>query len=382
MIGTKLVVGFDGKAVKSGLAGIGGMMGRLGRQISIGGARQVGAQMTDWVGKLVMAIPEAVSETMDWAGSLDDLSRQTGMATKDLMELSEAFRLAGGEGMDAGRMIGTMRQNLYEASKAQDGEMVDALRLLGLRDSAIETLGPMDQFQKIMQALNATMGSMDPGQLEKTTKAIFGGKMGLKGIAVFKDFNAGLTKARENLGGLSNTAPETIAKIADLGDAVGRFGTVKRGLTMNLMEGLLGVNGLKDATGAVDSFYNKLLGLGQGFVRLGASIRKAIDSFIDKAGKDGLGAAIADLFRQIGKWLGEGIKEGMKSIGIIGGFMDMMQKSRAIRGQESDKMDQLLPFLKPANDAGRAMEKAIFGELQSQNTTLDRIYREKGGMWA
>lgn len=359
MIGTKLVVGFDGKAVKSGLAGIGGMMGRLGRQIGIGGARQVGAQMTDWVGKLVMAIPEAVSETMDWAGSLVDLSRQTGMATKDLMELSEAFRLAGGESMDAGRMIGTMRKTLYESSKEQEGDVVDALRALGLRGTGLESLGPMEQFQKIMQALNSTMGSMDPGQLEKITTALFGGKMGLKGIAVFKDFSAGIVKARENLGSLAETSPETLAMIDDLGDSIGRFSTVKKGLTLRLMEGLMGSSGLKGATGMVDSFYNKMLSLGNSFRDLGASLRKAFDSFMTIANKDGIGAAIGSVMKEIGKSIGAGIAESFKGKGA----------------------SMFLPNLFGGGKTA-SNDISMLQEAEATNELLGRIYREKGGMWA
>ena len=382
MIGTTVKLGMDASAVKTGLGGLGHLFGRFGKQISIGGARQIGAQMTDWVGKLLMVLPEAISETMDWAGELVDLSKQTGMTTKDLMELSEAFRLAGGEGMDAGRMIGTMRKNLYEASSETEGDKVDALRLLGLRDSDIQSLGPMQQFEKIMKALNATMGSMDPGQLEKTTIALFGQKMGLKGIAIFKDFNAGLGKAKENLGSMANMSPELLAAIDDLGDSIGRFSMVKKGLTVRLMEGILGTSGLIGATGMVDAFYNKMLALGDSFRDLGESLRKAFDSFMAIANKDGFGAAFGDLLKKVGYYLGEGIKEGMSSMGVFGTIKNAIQKGREIRSGETNRMDQFLPGMKPVNDAARTIDKAIFGELSDQTSMLERIYREKGGMWA
>ena len=359
MIGTKLVVGFDGKAVKSGLAGIGGMMGRLGRQIAIGGARQVGAQMTDLLGKIVMALPEAVNETMDWAGSLVDLSKQTGMTTKDLMILSEAMRNAGAEGMDAGRMIGTMRKNLYESSKEQEGDVVDALRALGLRGTGLESLGPMEQFQKIMAALNSTMGSMDPGQLEKITTALFGGKLGLKGIALFKDFAAGLAYSEKSLGKLSDTAPETLEALDALGDTMGRFSTIKRGLTMNLMEGFLGVNGMKGATGVVDDLFGKLIAAGGEFRNLGASVRSAFDSLMTRVSAEGgFGGAISAIFRDLGKTIGEGIREG------VGGLKGM-----------------LFPGI--PGDGKTSMNNApLLHEAETTNELLSRIYREKGGMWA
>lgn len=359
MIGTTVKLGMDASAVKSGLGSLGHLFGRFGKQIAIGGARQIGAQMTDWVGKLVMALPEAINETMDWAGSLVDLSKQTGMTTKDLMELSEAFRLAGGEGMDAGRMIGTMRKNLYNSSKEESGDVVDALRALGLRGIGLESLGPMEQFEKIMKALNATMGSMDPGQLETITTALFGGKLGLKGIAVFKDWNAGLAKARENLGSLAETSPETLAMIDDLGDSIGRFSTVKKGLTMRLMEGILGTSGLKGATGMVDAFYNKMLALGDSFRDLGATLRKAFDSFMAIANKDGIGAAIGSVMKEIGKYIGEGIAESFKGKGA----------------------SMFLPNIFGGGKTA-SNDTPLLQEAETTNELLGRIYREKGGMWA
>jgi hypothetical protein len=359
MIGTKLVLGFDGNAVKKGMAGIGGMMGRLGRQIAIGGARQVGAQMTDWVGKLVMAIPEAVSETMDWAGSLVDLSRQTAMTTKDLMELSEAFRLAGGEGMDAGRMIGTMRKNLYESSREQEGDVVDALRALGLRGTGLESLGPMEQFQKIMTALNSTMGSMDPGQLEKITTALFGGKMGLKGIAVFKDFAAGIKQAQGNLNGLQNTSKESLEAVDNLGDSLGRFSTIKKGLMLEFLKGLTGSGDLQSMDQFVNKIFNSTKGLGDAMRSLGEFFREIMDKFMTRIDTEGgFGGALNAILRDLGKTIGEGIREG------VGGLKGM-----------------LFPGI--PGDGKTSMNNApLLHEAETTNELLSRIYREKGGMWA
>lgn len=359
MIGTTVKLGMDANAVKTGLGSLGHLFGRFGRQIAIGGARQVGAQMTDLLGRIVMAIPEAINETMDWAGGLVDLSKQTGMTTKDLMELSEAFRLAGGEGMDAGRMIGTMRKNLYNASKEESGDVVDALRALGLRGIGLESLGPMEQFEKIMKALNATMGQMDPGQLETITTALFGGRLGLKGIAVFKDWNAGLAKARENLGSLAETSPETLAMIDDLGDSIGRFSTIKKGLTMRFMEGLLGRDGIAGASDLVNELYNNMITVGDMFRDVGETLRKAFDSFMTIANKDGIGAAIGSVMKQIGIHIGAGIAESFKGKGA----------------------SMFLPNIFGGGKTA-SNDTPLLQEAETTNELLGRIYREKGGMWA
>ena len=200
---------------------------------------------------------------------------------------------------------------------------------------------------------------MDPGQLEKTTIALFGQKMGLKGIAIFKDWNAGLAKARENLGSLAETSPETLAMIDDLGDSIGRFAIVKKGLTMRLMEGILGTSGLKGATGMVDAFYNKMLALGDSFRDLGASLRKAFDSFMAIANKDGIGAAIGSVMKQIGIHIGAGIAESFKGKGA----------------------SMFLPNIFGGGKTA-SNDTPLLQEAETTNELLGRIYREKGGMWA
>ena len=82
-LGTILRVGFDALQVRAGLAGLSRMFGgamRGFRQVGIGAARQVGAKMTDTIGKLLTALPEGWKEAADWAGDMTDMSNQTGVA--------------------------------------------------------------------------------------------------------------------------------------------------------------------------------------------------------------------------------------------------------------------------------------------------------------
>jgi hypothetical protein len=83
-IGTTLKVGFDAAAVRKGFSGLGGMFSgamRGFRQIGIGAARDVGARMTDLLGRVLMAVPQGIKETLDWAGNLTDTRLSTAIQT-------------------------------------------------------------------------------------------------------------------------------------------------------------------------------------------------------------------------------------------------------------------------------------------------------------
>ena len=90
MIGSIVRLMFDASAVQRGLAGLGGMFGRMGRQIGIGGLQRVGHQITDLMGRMIVALPMAGKELLDWAGNLNDMSMQTGISVDRLMLMEEA----------------------------------------------------------------------------------------------------------------------------------------------------------------------------------------------------------------------------------------------------------------------------------------------------
>lgn len=356
MIGTTVKLGFDGQSVKTGMASIGKMFGSLGKQMAIGGARRMGEGMVDIWGKLIMALPEAINQTTEWAGELVDLSNQTEVATKDLMELAEAFRMTGMESVDSGKMIGEMRKSLYAASQGPGTER-DALHALGFGATDLEGLGPIEQLKALMKAMNDAKASLKPGQLETVSSSIFGSKIGLKTLRIFQDMPAAIAKARENLQGFQNISKEELAIIDDMGDSMGRWSGVKNMLTMDLMRGLLGEGGIKGATGMIDGFYNKMIGLGESFRKLGDSIRVALDAFMTTATKDGIGAAFGDVLTNFGRYIGKGIAESFQGKGA----------------------SMFLPQIFGGGKSATSMnDGALLQEAETTNDILNRIYREKG----
>jgi hypothetical protein len=222
-IGTTLTVGFDAAAVRKGFAGLGGMFSgamRGFRQIGIGAARDVGARMTDMLGRVLMAVPEGIKETLDWAGDLDDMAVQTGMSAERLVLLGEALRLSGAEARDTSMMISRFADNLGTAMR-EAGPAQEALRKLGFKMTDFKGIGLDEAFEKI--GVRAGEMSWGMGELESTMADLFGARMGYKLIRFFKNFDTQSNQAEKNVGALSRVMGKNASLYADMGDKIDRF---------------------------------------------------------------------------------------------------------------------------------------------------------------
>ena len=354
MVGTTFKLGFDGASVKKGLAGLGGMMKGFGKQVAIGGARQIGAGMTDLLGKVITMLPEAAMQTMDWAGELVDLSTQTGATTDDLMALGQAFKMAGMESVDAGKMLGTMQKNLYAAGTGDQG-MQDALRAIGLYSDSFDGMDPIARMKKIMNAMDDMKAKLAPGQMEDISTTIFGGKAGYKVLRIFQDLPKALSEARDVLGDLANTSSTTLAAMDEMGDRMlGRFEAVKMLLAKSFMEGAFG-EFMNNGTRMVDNLATIAQQLAPAFRSLGEMLQPMIQGFNDMVKtirKIGIGQFMDETFQTIGESIGKGIKKSMS-----GG--DMIKGLFGFGADKSTSMNGGIPLL---------------NETKAQTTILERIY--------
>jgi hypothetical protein len=222
-IGTTLKVGFDAAAVRKGFAGLGGMFGgamRGFRQIGIGAARDVGARMTDLLGRVLMAVPQGIKETLDWAGNLTDMSAQTGVAVSKLVLMEEALRLAGASASDTSRILSTFADNLGEAMR-EAGPAQEALRKLGFKMTDFKGIGLDEAFEKVGR--RAGQMSWGVGELESTMADLFGARMGFKLIRFFRDFDGGMKQSINNVGPFAARLDSTATGYDKMSDALGRF---------------------------------------------------------------------------------------------------------------------------------------------------------------
>jgi len=297
------------------------MIGRFSRQVGIGAARQVGAQMTDWIGRLVSIVPEATSEFLDWSGSMVDLSDATGIATKDLMLFNQALAEAGFEG-DATKSILTFAEAMREA-KTQGGDMAELFQRLGVSLADLDK-GPMELIKQIGPALSAIN---DVGERSTFAKMLFGGQGGTKFMAFLKDPIAAMKAVEEGIGGMADSLNPLLRDADALGDTLSRFAYLRRYLIGSVLQGA-GFTNLQTMT-------DSLLSLGQTLkpiaVWIGQAIRPMIE-FLNKVVRDigrmGFGdfakEALQSPMQAIGRMIGDGIKEsfdvksGIKSLFSFG----------------------------------------------------------------
>lgn len=297
-IGTKVKIGFDASAVKGGLSGMSNLFKgvfRGFRQVGIGAARQVGAGVTDLVGRAIMAIPTGMKEMMDWAGNLNDMSAQTGMAVSKIVVLEEALRMSGAEAADTSRIISTLAENLGEAMR-EAGPAQEALHKLGFKASEFKGMSIDEAFEKIGK--RAADMSWGLGELEGTMADLFGARMGFKLIRFFRDFDGGMAEARKNVGAFGASLDLSAPKFDRLSDALGRFKMKSFELFAIIGDELVNLFG--------DDFVDKAFDWIDG-----AKIREFIDNV--KVGLQTIsqGDFWRGMIKDIGRSIGEGIKESI-----------------------------------------------------------------------
>jgi hypothetical protein len=341
MIGTTFKLGFDGSSVSRGLGnltrGIGKGLGRIG----IGAMERVGHKMTDLMGRIVMAVPDAVKETADWAGSLIDMSNATGMSISDLVILEEKFRLAGVSAAESGLVVSKFAKNLKEAA-SEGGPAADALRSLGFDGQFGVGKTLMESFDQVMERISR----MDPAvhNLEGIMSDLFGAKLGYQMLKLFRDAEAVTKQAENNVKGIAKTMGDGGAsKLDKWGEAMGRFENFKRSLISIGMEEFFNVGG---GPGGPDAFFDKFdpEKLRPKIQEISRMLQNTFTYFREGAGLSGI---IKDIGNSIGRSIAEGLNESFQGTPLGKAF-----KYLGGGGNKSDPstaQNDLLPELKRAN---------------------------------
>jgi hypothetical protein len=338
MLGTTLKVGFDASKVDSGLGGLRGKFGRTFRQIGIGAARQVGAQATDLLGRLLMAAPKALMETADWAGNLTDMSVQTKLTREELVLLEEKLRLAGASAADTSMIISRMSKSIYEA-RTENGAAAESIRKLGFTVDEFNGMDPDQVFYTIGQRVS-DLGNDFEG-LEGIMSDIFGARMGYKLIRFFKDYQKNSALAEKNIGGLGKNLDKSADDIDDFSDAISRFDIIKK------QAGLIGLESLIKLTGGSGGL-NKLLD----DTNIDNWLRPPIEdltallgTIFDDIKEKGVVDTVRDLAVDLGRALGQGIKESMGDMFSPKNFLPKVSVPKWLGG----KGDETASLLREGN---------------------------------
>jgi hypothetical protein len=333
-IGTTVKVGFDATQVKSGFSALKSMFSgalRGFRQVGIGAARQVGAQVTDLLGRVIMAIPQGIKDTADWADNLNDMSNQTGVAVSKLVLMEEALRLSGAEAADTSRMISMLASNLHEA-QMEAGPARDALNKLGLFMPDMAGLSVDQAFEKIGRQV-ATLPNDFKG-LEGIMSDLFGAKMGFKLIRFFRDYDGGMKQATNNVGAFASRIEVSAEAYGKLNDAAGRFEMRWRETMAVVLDELVAMFGDDWLDQMFDFFAPEKIRAGIAF------LKTAFTDFAKWASEGGF----KTIFKDIGRAIGEGVMESMKGIlpfGTSGGAIDYL-KGLMPGAKTDDKTSKLI----------------------------------------
>jgi hypothetical protein len=318
MIGSTVRLGFDATAVQKGLGGLGGLFGRIGRQIGVGGLQRVGHQITDLMGRMIVALPAAGKEMLDWAGNMTDMSAQTGVSIQSLLVMEEALRMTGASAADTSRIMSVFKDNLYEASQGAEAQK-NALNRLGFGASDLKHMNVDEAFYAIGKRVSE-LGPEFEG-LEGIMADLFGARMGYKMIRFFRDFDGSMDTAKKNVKSFGDVSDDTFTNFDNISDIMGRWAMTRRSLLAGFFEGLVGAGGIENAAASLDGMFDRLNGMSDKMREMGKIIRNSFQ-YVQQ---EGMGSVMSDVFKSIGKSIGEGIVESLKESMPRASKMDMMK---------------------------------------------------------
>lgn len=327
-IGTTVKVGFDGNAVSKGLASLtgkfralGGVVGRMGRQVAIGGARRTGATLIGLISDIVMSIPNKVTELETLSASIRNIARDSSMAESEVIAMMKALELSG---MNTDLAADTFREfatKMGEAMKEVDSEPMKALMDLGIFQNDIKGRGLGEQIQLFADAIKNFKGSQQ--DLAFIMDRFLGGDLGLRAISFFQDYNSKMEEGRRLTDNYSKQMVRATSKLQELTK-------LKSVISQKFAETILASINLNPSSPAylvkklenldISGYAEKLAPIMQGMIEDPIGMfRKAFEWLREEA-------------KKIGNYIGQGIKE---SLGLDKGIMGLFSQSSATpRGGE------------------------------------------------
>jgi len=342
-IGTSVKVGFDGSEVKKGFAGIGGMFKSIGKGMAIG----AGAMMSKSLLDLGMKLATGIDQLADFAGEAQDTALQVGATTSEIIKLDRALALSGAA-IDSGRLLSTMTDNIYDASHGSE-ELQKTFGALGLTMADLAGQSTIDQFMMIGKAV-ATIGE-NGGETEKALKDIFGGKMYMQLLKLFRNQDV-FEQANKELDSFGKNIEDMQDNLGKTQDQFQRIPYLWKSFNLALARGI-GANG---------NFWKKLFdgfdqALNEGnFSKLGYMLKSEFAKALEVIAGSGALDTFKNFFRDIGKYIGEGISSALP------------------------KLPSLPTWL--GGDGGKTSMIDPISEIQRTNSLLERIYRTGGALYA
>jgi hypothetical protein len=314
----------------------------------------------------VGAILKLGKDVLDFAGTLEDLSAQTGISTTGLQKFDLAFSQAGVTMETVAAASAKLANNLIGGDKST----VAALQQLGLSVKDLKQLAPEDQFLKVADAI---------GQIANPTERAYAAMQvfGKGGVELLKGLDGHLADTVAQFEKLGLIVDEkTVKAIDDFGDQLGVAGKQLLALGAEVIGPLLPLLGQllnllmpiakvigETLTFAVKAAYSALLVLG---------------STIDKLVADIVGAAthIPFLGKHLGiaadaaAWLRADAQKADEALGALWKTTDQT-------GESAKKATPALIGLGTATeDAAKAAKKAAAAQREFNNWLVMREFED------
>lgn len=333
-IGTSVKVGFDGEAVKRGFGGLKGMFGGIGRNFGRGMAMMGGAMAGRSLVDLVVKATTGMNALADFAGEAEDTALQTGSTTAEIIKLDRALQLAGAN-VQAGRMLSTLSDNLYDATHGGE-ELQNVFSSIGLNAYNLAQMRPMEQFMAIGDALKNS--NKDLNELNNITEKLFGGKMGMQLIKLFKNQDV-FDKAASDTGRFADNIEASQKELGQFSDQLQRIPYLWKSINLALFK-QMGGNGnyFKKMFDGLDAAINA-----GDFSRIGYLLKAEFAKALEVFTTGDIGQAVGKFFINIGNKIGQGMMESLK--GAIPGF----GMPSWLGGKSSNKETAMLQEMRQTN---------------------------------
>jgi hypothetical protein len=309
-IGTEVKVGFDGDEVKKGFAGIRGMFAGAARSFGKGAMMMAGAMGGRTLLDFGAKIATGTKDLAEFSGEMEDLATQTGVSVSEMVMFNRALQLAGAN-MDAGKVLSTLSGKIYDATHGGE-DLQKVFAKIGISVSELQGINPMRQFMITMKALSKFTGDMD--ELNNITSEIFGGKMGMQTIRLFRNEDA-MKNMGKDIQGFAKDLESNAENLGKFSDQMDRLPTVWMALNLAIAK-ILKVNG--DSLKVIIDNLLALLNSSDPTELMG-KIRSEYAKALEVINNSDFMKSFKDFFRDIGRQIGEGIKDSL-NLDKIPGF--------------------------------------------------------------
>ena len=239
----------DTSAVSRGLSG---MKSKVGR--AFGAIKKVGLAAFGAIAAAAAGLTAAAVSATNFVRSVEMMGIQTGMTTKEVLDLQHAFALVQIDADGAADVMSEFQKRLAEAKMGQ-GEAIIGLNKLNISLSSLKGLSTMEAFERILTAV--TEQALDGGDALMAMDKMFGSK-GFELLRLAKDYRNIMASARQETEGLSAQFADT-GKFQSFERSMAKTALLAREIQMRLV-GALPLEKIEETLNKIDldKFFKRL----------------------------------------------------------------------------------------------------------------------------